>query len=251
MKNSLARKEFNIRTTLLRGAGIDTLPLAALPEDLRDFTAGLVSTIIDATVHGFPEAIERLRSIAKNHGPKPNAAPHQAERWAAIKVIEQHKADSDEAAETERRAHLLRILAETERRAQALATIGEPTDELATTEQRAKTLCLMLATPPQVEPGGPTPGQRKARMLRNMLTACDEAFHNLDLEVVGGLLVKVRSTHELAARLSLECGAFDDKYTDDTKAGRAADVTRVWRLFERSMNESSRKKPHARKKPAK
>ena len=70
MKTSLARSEFNIRQRLLGSAKIDALPIDNLPPELRDFTADLVSTIIDATVLGLPGAVERLGKIAKNHGPK-------------------------------------------------------------------------------------------------------------------------------------------------------------------------------------
>jgi len=203
VKTSLARSEFNIRQLLLRGAKIDALPIDSLPAELQDFTANLVSTMIDATVSRSPEAVERLRAIAGVFGQK-SKDPAYAERWVAIHNIEQHRAHYPQ----------------------------EP------------------AMQPLFDAEGNihrTPSQRRAHMLRHMLAAADDSFYELDLAFVERQLLKVRSAHELAARLSLECGAFGDKYTDDTKAGRAAAIARVKKLYTASMNETTRKKEHARK----
>ena len=179
MKPSLARSEFNIRQRLLRGAKIDALPIDALPADLQDFTADLLSVVVDAAVSGDAGALNRLRKIAKSVGPK-SKDPHQAERWAVIVCIKQGK--------------------------------------------------------------GYGPGA-----LCGYLSECDERFGRLDPAFVGSQLLKVRSDYELAARLSLECGAFGDKPAAVGAAAKRDAVARVQRLYIASMNETTRKKKHARK----
>lgn len=179
MKSSLARSEFNIRQRLLRGAKIDALPIDALPADLQDFTAELLSVVVDAAVSGDEGAVNRLRRIAKSVGVK-SKDPHQAERWAVIVSIKQGK--------------------------------------------------------------GYGPGA-----LCSYLSEYDERFGQLDPAFVQSQLLKVRSNYELAARLSLECGAFGDKPVAASAAAKRDAVARVQRLYTASMNEATRKKEHARK----
>jgi hypothetical protein len=81
MHSSLARTEYNIRrATLAR------LDLEALPPDLQDFAARMLSTIHDAA-HGMPGAVERLREIEGQFGRK-SPDPYQSERRAVLHHIQ-------------------------------------------------------------------------------------------------------------------------------------------------------------------
>lgn len=92
-----------------------------------------------------------------------------------------------------------------------------------------------------------SPSQRRAQMLRHMLAAADDRFYDLDLAFVERQLLMVRGDHELAARLSLECGAFGDKPVSTSKGAKSDAIARVKRLYTAANNEPSRKKKHARK----
>jgi hypothetical protein len=88
---------------------------------------------------------------------------------------------------------------------------------------------------------------RKARLIPSVLGRVDPRFRALSPDFVL-LVLRDTSIHNLAASLSVECGAFDDAPDAPGKAAKLDAVATAQRAYLRSTSEPSRKEPHTRKK---